>query len=364
MIGTRAQLVKMAPLVIAAKDADVAIEILVTSQHHDAMSDLAGDLGIGEVFPNFDRGVERSSITALVRWLPSALWRTWRELRVIRARNPRAVVLVHGDTLSTLIGAVAGRVAGLTVAHVESGLTSHALFDPFPEELTRRLVFRLSHIAFCPDAGSTARMARIRGIRAVDTQGNTILDALRYAVDQTTSSTTDARYGVVSVHRFENIMDLRRLRRVVKDIIEISKNLPLKIVLHPATERRLRAVGLWSDLKGTQQVVMVPRMIYSRFMRLAAGAEVIITDGGSNQEELAILGIPTIILRTRTERPDGLGQNAILEGRLPYPLVEYIDQKHHLDLRRPSRLDCSVSPSRLIIRWLCQHGPSAPGPVK
>jgi UDP-N-acetylglucosamine 2-epimerase (non-hydrolysing) len=363
VIGTRAQLVKMAPVALAAKEAGVDATIHVTAQHLDSMIDLACDLGIGDMFPAAELAVERKSIFGLVSWLPSALWRATRALARPAGRRASTVVLVHGDTLSTLIGALAARIAGLTVAHVESGLTSGALFDPFPEEVTRRLVFRLAHIAFCPDDLAADHMAAAHpGVQVVRTPGNTVIDALRIAMrhqGQAARATADG-YGVVSLHRFENIMPTQRLRTLADAVSRVAATLPLEFVLHPATEARLRQSGLLDGLANAPGVRLRPRMPYTSFMALAGAAEVVITDGGSNQEELSILGVPTVVMRARTERRDGIGANVILEPDLPVGVVEYLRGGHYRALRRPSALSVVGMPSARIIQYLLDRAGRAP----
>lgn len=355
VIGTRAQLVKMAPVALAAKHAGVGTTIYVTAQHLDSMSDLAEDLGLGGMFPAEQLAEERKSILGLVSWLPSAVWRATRALARAPGQRTSTVVLVHGDTLSTLVGAFAARLAGLTVAHIESGLTSGALLDPFPEEATRRLVFRLADIAFCPDdAAATHIAARHPRVQVVNTRGNTVVDSLRLAMRGRVEDAGAAteRYGVVSLHRFENIMPVKRLRVLADAVIQIAKALPLQFVLHPATEARLRHAGLLDRLSGAAGITLRPRMPYTCFMALAGGAEVVITDGGSNQEELSLLGVPTVVMRARTERTDGVGANVILEPDLAGDVVQYVSEGRYRTLRRPEALSSVGSPSEAIIEYL------------
>ena len=348
VIGTRAQLVKMAPVAIAARARGLAIQILLTGQHFESIQALAEDLGIGDAFPAANLQSERSTVASLLGWFPSALVRCRRELLAIAARARGSIVLVHGDTASTLVAALAARSAGLRVAHVESGLTSGALFDPFPEELVRRLVSRLCQIAFCPDPDSFARIRARPGVMAIDTHGNTIIDALRAATQRQLAGTCDGAV-VVSLHRFENIMRRSRLEGLVQQVCSLADKRPVVFVLHPPTEKRLRALGMFERLQEHPGIRLLPRMPYSTFMALVAKASVVVTDGGSNQEELSLLGVPAIILRARTERTDGLGNSCILEPDLPRGWVEFIESGEAASMRRPSVLEASGSPSGRIV---------------
>lgn len=355
IIGTRAQLVKVAPVIKAAADAGVAHAVWLTGQHRESIDDLIADFALASEFQQAGAQKERATIGSLFGWLPAALAHCVAFLRARRAgRAERPFVIVHGDTLSTLIGAVAARIAGGRVVHLESGLTSGKLLDPFPEELTRRLVFRLTEIAFCPNAQSAALMRSRRTKHVVDTRDNTILDAVRMVVKRAAGpiAAEAPRRVVVSVHRFQNIYDAKRLAAIVQSLAAIARHFELVFVLHPATAKRLEATGLMEQLRAQPSIRLSPRLPYSEFLQLAARSGAVITDGGSNQEELAYLGVPTVVLRDRSERPDGLGANALLEVDLPQPLVEFFLGGDVESLRRPHRLDTDSQPSRQVIESL------------
>lgn len=332
VIGTRAQLVKMAPVIRALESKSVEVDVVISGQHADSMADLALDLGVESHVPEATGVKERNSPLRLALWLLPSFFLMTRRLRELR-RGGAAICLVHGDTLSTLLGAVAAKMAGMTVAHVESGLTSGRLFAPFPEELTRRLVFRLADWAFCPGEEPARRMSRYPGVRVVDTRGNTIEDALRCVV---VDSQAEKKGLVVSLHRYENIFDKGRLKDLVSGISAIGRSKRVMFVLHPPTERQLRRLGFWEELKASPGVELRQRMPYTRFISEVARSELVITDGGSNQEELAALGVPTLIMRTETERSDGIGANAVLESAV-HNWVDYVTSGDFKVLRRPQR---------------------------
>lgn len=352
VIGTRAQLVKMAPVISVAKRDCMQFKVLVTAQHRDSMFDLAQDLGISDVFPNADLRTEKSSISALLNWFPKALFSTWRQLVDQRRVSRNAMVVVHGDTASTLIGAFAARLARLRVAHVESGLTSHALFNPFPEELIRRLVVRLADVVFCPDEPTSERMRKLGGPFVVNTQGNTIADSLDLVLGHLEESPVQSA-TLVSIHRFENVMRRARLKSIVSDLIRLARCRTVYFVLHPPTQKRLHAEDLFRLLDEAPGMKLLPRMPYSQFMRLASDVETVVTDGGSNQEELSLLGVPAIILRSRTERKDGLGQSCVLESEIPGSWVDFIISGASNGLRRArvSR-NQGATPSELVVATL------------
>lgn len=257
-------------------------------------------------------------------------------------------MLVHGDTFSTLMGALAGKLTGQRVAHIESGLRSFRVFHPFPEELTRLAVFRLADIAFCPDRWAASNL-KSYPVRVVDTQGNTLLDALRIAMNSgklLPLAPPEGMFGVVSLHRFENIFKRERLLTILDMLAEAAARFPLVFVLHPATRRNLQNFKLYDRLASNPRFHLWPRMGYFEFVSLLTRAGFVITDGGSNQEELSYLGKPTLLMRCATERQEGLGKNVVLCGYQRSTLLEFLDRLP-LDGRVVDNISAN-SPSKVV----------------
>lgn len=360
VVGTRAQLIKIAPVVVECERRQVPCVLLMTGQHQETMQDLLDEFSIRSPQISAVESVEHASVGSLVRWLPAAYRGVKRSLRSLSGGNRVLDVLVHGDTLSTLVGAFAARRVHARVIHLESGLTSGRLFDPFPEELCRRLVFRMTDVAMCPDARAVGHMRRYRGVRAVDTHGNTIIDAVALTGAQDALASAGGPYLVVSLHRFQNIYNTPRLRELVLLIEGLTPAFTVHFVLHPATRRRLEAAGLLERLAHNTRTVLQPRMGYRGFLHLAAGAACVLTDGGSNQEELAVLGVPTIVMRAHTERLDGLGANALMEAEVPGGVRDYLlSGRCGARVKATARTD-DLGPSARIVRFLVDHPPVAP----
>jgi UDP-N-acetylglucosamine 2-epimerase (non-hydrolysing) len=212
-------------------------------------------------------------------------------------------------------------------------------------------VFRLTDIAMCPNA-QAAEFMRRRGHREVlDTRGNSIVDAVRLTGALAAAPDDKDAYLLVSLHRFQNLYEARRLRQLVELVENLTRTQPVKFVLHPATRGRLASEGYMDRLSALGGIEMLPRMGYRDFIRLAAGAACVLTDGGSNQEELAALGIPTIIMRARTERPDGLGANALMERDVPGGVLRYILDGGAKTLRRPAMVFGENGPSYRVAQY-------------
>lgn len=353
VIGTRAQLIKVAPVIVECEKRRLPCTLLMTGQHQETMQDLLDEFGVMSRQVQALVAKERSTVLSLFAWLPQAYGGIVKQLKQLSINPKNMDVLVHGDTLSTVLGAIAGRRVGARVVHLESGLTSKKLFDPFPEEIARRIVFRLSHIAMCPNEETLAHMQEQHPkCEAINTQGNTILDAIRISGVVRNTMVDGLPYVVASLHRFQNIYNQKRLTELVTILQHIANSHIVKFVLHPATKKRLSKTDLYTRLEQTKNIELIPRLGYSAFLKLAAESACVLTDGGSNQEELAAIGVPTIIMRDATERSDGLQKNALMEGSLSQPVADYVSSKEYKRLEGGSTAT-ELSPSSIIVNYLC-----------
>lgn len=354
VIGTRAQLIKVAPVVVACERYGLPVQVLMTGQHQETMQDLIEEFGIKTLPIVALPAAERATVGSLLRWLPLAYRGIRARLRELKADQANIDVIVHGDTLSTVLGAVAGWLSGARVVHLESGLTSGRLFDPFPEEISRRIVFRLADVAMCPNQAAADYMHKNHRCTVVNTQGNSILDAVALVGAASVPRNRQPLYLVASLHRFQNIYDSARLLELVTLLEAIAPRYPIHFVLHPATRKRLAKEKLYERLAAVPNINLSPRLGYGDFLRLAAGAACVLTDGGSNQEELAALGVPTIVMRKATERPDGLGVNVMMEGDVAEGMQSFLLTEKFKNLEAPSVPLDAEGPSDRIVRFLAE----------
>lgn len=353
IIGTRAQLIKVAPVIVECEKNNLQCTLLMTGQHVETMQDLLDEFGVKSRQVPAIKAKERATVLSLIAWLPQAYQSIVKNLKALPVAQKNIDVLVHGDTLSTVLGALAGRQVGARVVHLESGLTSKKIFDPFPEEISRRIVFRLSHLAMCPNQETLMHMTtKYPKCKSFDTNGNTILDAIRLTGISRNNSSPEQPYIVASLHRFQNIYDTKRLLELVELLENISNSHTVKFVLHPSTRKRLTKQGLFQRLEKVENIELVPRLGYSAFLKLAADSACVLTDGGSNQEELAALGVPTVVMRQTTERNDGLGKNTVMEGDITEDMFTYISQKKYESLENAPHSLQDRSPSANIVNYL------------
>lgn len=348
-LGTKAQIIKMAPIMKLLSDRDIPYNFIHSGQHQETISDILRDFGIRSPDFYIANGPDVKRKSQVPKWLYLCEKETRKNSGCWSGRQKKShdVVLVHGDTLSTLAGALAAKRMGFQCAHVESGLRSFNTFHPFPEELIRLATFRLAGILFCPDNTAMSNVESL-GKDVVNTRGNTMLDATRMAV-RAARETDLTTFGIVSIHRYENIFNRERLSWIVERITQISRQYNLLFIMHPPTEQRLKETGLYANLEQESGIELKQRLSYFDFAGLLAKANFLITDGGSNQEESSYLGLPCLVMRRATERVEGIGSNVVLADYSDEVIGRFFN--HLEDYRKPGSMGLE-SPSEIIVQHL------------
>lgn len=365
VVGTRAQLFKLAPLMLECDKRNLAWRWVYTAQHRDTIQNT---IELFRLSPPDNVVVrwrtEAKSMGRMGVWFLRMLAALPRSRRILAGHTgKRHVVLTHGDTFTTWFGALFGRLTRTPVMHVESGLRSFDLRRPFPEELNRLITFRLAQYYACPGEWAVRNLARMRGVK-IDTGSNTQVDTLRFGLSQVDDVVFDAPstpYVVASLHRYENIFDRERLGRIVEELEGIAVDFVVLFVQHPATKAQLEKLRLDERLGRNERISLLPRLEYLQFLKAVRSAQFVVTDGGGNQEELAYLGKPTLILRDETERHEGLGQNAVLAGIDHERIRAFVNA--YQSYARPEALP-PAEPSKVIVDFLEAQGfggPDEPG---
>lgn len=352
-IGTRAQLIKMAPIILELERRKIGLHLVLTGQHHETMSQLFGDFCISTKAVHLYQGREITGLFQMGIWFIRCLWISLYKANqyLPRSAGKNDVLLVHGDTMSTLLGAIVGRLRGIRVAHVEAGLRSRNIFHPFPEELTRLAVSRLSELAFCPGEWAYGNLDD-RRTKRVNTRDNTLIDALALALNMPVANQSErvnmpeGDFGIASIHRFENIFNKQHLTKIIGMIEQAAEHYPIVFVLHPSTRKKMTHFDLLGRLEHNPKIRISARMGYLDFVRLMRKSKFVLTDGGGNQEELSYLGIPTLIMRKATERQEGLGINATLCNFEDQTLAAFLTG---LSVDRNPQQVTHASPSKIIV---------------
>ena len=352
-LGTKAQLIKMAPVMVELQHRNIPYNFIFSGQHQATVSNIREEFGLKDPDITLYTGKDITGIFQMMLWSVQIFFFSFRNRRKVWQGDKKGIVLNHGDTFSTLLGSLLARMSGHRSAHVESGLRSFNLFHPFPEEVTRILTFKLSNIYFAPGQWALANLARYRGVK-IDTIHNTLLDSLRISEEAVLESVVDIpneTFAVVSIHRFENIFSKTKLTEIVTLLKQLSALTPLLFILHKPTEKNLRKYDLIQQLEDCPGIEIRPRYSYFQFIKLIKHASFVVTDGGSNQEECYYIGKPCVILREASERQEGLGQNAII-CNYDYNLIRQIADDPLKYKTAP--VNPGVSPSAIIVDALTE----------
>lgn len=323
--GTTGELIKLISLVKEIPE-DQQIRVN-TNQQPKQLRQLMDDAHLPE--PHFTltdgrKGDDLEKKADILLWGLHLLRSTARDTGKIRKKlkenSGKHAVMVHGDTVTTVYGALLAKLLRLPIVHIEAGMRSHDWRNPFPEEIDRRIVGKLANYHFSPGDTPTNDLKRERTKgEIIDTLRNTVLDSLRYAQKAPASKegfgSLDMQkpYVVISIHRNELMANPEALRELLESIQEHGRkdNLQMVFLDHPITKGRIAQLGYDDLLKG-KNIIRLPKLSYYKFIQLTSKAKYTITDSGGLQEESAFLGIPCLIHRMATEREEGLGKTAEL----------------------------------------------------
>ena len=217
--------------------------------------------------------------------------------------------IVHGDTLSTLVGSRYAKTLGIRLAHVEAGLRSSSILSPFPEEITRRMVSRWAQWHFTPGEIPTKAIENSHHLidsHIVNTHHNTLLDTLKLQLGREFTENTSSGTVLVNIHRFENINNPSKWKSIVEIVERAAKDRRVLFVMHPITAHKFAIDKSSFEKLKSANVSFLERQVFSSFIRMLHNSDFVISDGGSNQEECHYLGKPCLILRSHTERFEGL----------------------------------------------------------
>lgn len=359
-IGTKAQLIKMAPVIKAFEKEGVPFHFVLTGQHQETMEDLITMFDLPKPDYCLAELDEASTKTKLSKWLIKIFIKHLRHSSPIASHSYKACI-VHGDTMSTLVCALLAKRHKIEVIHLEAGLRSFNYFHPFPEELIRVLVTRLSTMHFSAGQWATENLNKAGKVENVfDLKENTLLDSVRIAVNDIATELpieVPSEYCIASIHRYENLSNINRFEFIINNLISISKEVEVLFVLHPATKAILKERNYYAKLSESK-INMVNRMDYTSFVKLISKSRFVITDGGSNQEECSYLNIPCLLMREATERQEGLNSNVVLSKYSQEVINQFLKKnitKHNKVKEHAIVYDSSITPSKDLSNLIKQH---------
>jgi len=338
ILGTRAELIKTFPVMLELQHQKIPYYFIHTGQHN--LRDLckkfkvkAPDVSLYKEHVGSSRF--NSKELKAIMWNLGLLFKIKKQLKSLKNLKH---VLYHGDTMTTFTASLASSKLfnprkKYKNVHLEAGLRSFNLFEPFPEEISRRVAGMFSKVLFAPSALSKYHLRHKRN-KEIHVVGNTIVDAALHSLDLAKKSKVKPlskdKFALITVHRHENLKSKRRLEKIVEILNSIT--IDSYFAMHTNTEKKLKEFGLYEKLMKNKKIKIMPPMDYPEFIFQIEKCSLIVCDGGSMQEESLIFGKPCVVLRYNTERQEGLKTNFQFLSKLDVEktkakIQEYLDPK-------------------------------------
>ncbi|MFC4558081.1 non-hydrolyzing UDP-N-acetylglucosamine 2-epimerase [Virgibacillus kekensis] len=304
IFGTRPEAIKMAPLVLELKKRPDEFEpiVTVTAQHREMLDQV---LDIFDITPDFDLDIMKKKQS-----LAQITTRALEGLDEVMKETEPDIVLVHGDTTTTFAASMAAYYNQIAVGHVEAGLRTWDKYSPYPEEMNRQLTGVMADLHFAPtDKSKQNLLDENKPADRIFVTGNTAIDALKTTVDDDYSSPIidslgDKRLVLMTAHRRENLgNNMQQMFRAIKRLVETHDDVQViyPVHLNPVVQQTAKEI-----LGNDDRIQLIEPLGVVDFHNFAARAHLIMTDSGGVQEEAPSLGVPVLVLRNTTERPEGI----------------------------------------------------------
>lgn len=303
VFGVRPEAIKMAPLILELqKNEMIETEVCVTAQHREMLDQV---LDFFQIKPNYDLNVMQPNQT-----LNEISVRVLTGLEPILRNSKPDMVLVHGDTLTTFLASYAAFLQQIQVGHVEAGLRTWNKHSPYPEEMNRQLTGVLADLHFAPTSRSANHLRKENKCESsIYTTGNTITDVFQYTVREdyahpVLDKVRDKRLILMTAHRRESQGEPhRRVFRAVRKLVDEFEDIAVVYPVHPSPAVRDPAYELLGD---HSRIHLIDPLDVVDLHNFYPHTYMILTDSGGLQEEAPSFGIPVLVLRDTTERPEGV----------------------------------------------------------
>lgn len=318
MVGTRPEIIKMAPIIFELKKRKIQFEIIHSGQHYSYNLDKVFFDQLNIPKPKFKlevgSGTSSNQTSQIIK----------KTEKILRKIQPD-IVLVQGDTNTVLGGAIASKQLGFKVGHVEAGLRS---FDEhMPEEINRVLADHCSHFLFAPTKISQNNLLNENiDKKKIFVTGNTIVDSVIKNVKKTNMDILNKfklepkEYFLISIHRQENVDDQKRFKNIIQGLKKLHKkyNIPIIYPIHPRSKKMAKKFKI-----SFEGINIINPVDYFSFLALEKNAKLVLTDSGGVQEECCIVKTPCVTLRNNTERPETIEvKSNIIAGTLPKNILK------------------------------------------
>lgn len=306
VFGTRPEAIKMCPLIKELHSREEIESIVcVTGQHRQMLDQV---LDIFKVKPDFDLQLmkERQSLTTITTGV-------LQQLEEILIKTMPDIVLVHGDTTTSASAALASFYQKVPVGHVEAGLRTYDIYSPYPEEMSRKIISQIAELHFAPTENNRNNLIRENICKNIFVTGNTVIDSFQYTVRDTYQYKNDVlkkidysekRTILMTAHRRENLgKPLENICNAVKRLIHDNVDIQIVYPVHLNPAVRETVYGI---LDGVERVYLTDPIDVEDMHNVMSESYMLMTDSGGLQEEGPHFGIPVMVLRSETERPEAV----------------------------------------------------------
>ncbi|SIQ55473.1 non-hydrolyzing UDP-N-acetylglucosamine 2-epimerase [Halanaerobium kushneri] len=345
VFGTRPEAIKMAPLLKAlqAKE-NYELIITVTAQHREMLDQV---MSLFKLKADYDLDIMRDRQT-----LSGLSARIIKKLDGILSQENPDLLLVHGDTSSTFIGALTAFYNQVDIAHIEAGLRTHNKYSPFPEEMNRQLTGVLADLNFAPTLRARKNLLLENTSESkIFVTGNTVIDALLSVVDKNyifenellkNFDYKNKKLILLTAHRRENLgQPMENIFKAVRDLTEQISNLEVIFPVHLNPVIRELSKKMLADNK---QIHLIEPLDYLPFANLMARVDLVLTDSGGIQEEAPSLAKPVLVLRDTTERPEAVEAGTVIKIGTEYNDIYQQSLKLLTDSKEYNKYAAAVNP--------------------
>ena len=352
LIGTKGQLIKMAPIIKLLEKQNIEYNFINAAQHGDIFLEIADSFKLSNQSLNLiNRKKDVLNTYEEFIWLQRALLKTIiKEKKIFK----NSLIVVHGDAPPVFLGWLVNKFIKSKIAHVEAGLRSFDFFNPFPEEIFRYLIDKKAEYLYAPNKIACVNLKKMNAKgEIINTIENTVLDTIRFSIkDLDYKINKSIKNSVIfTVHRYETLKSRKKMLFILDILRKISSNHKVTFVMHNTTKNYLEKNNLINKIPNN--VNIIPLQIYPKFIKMIHNCKFVVTDGGGLQEETTYLGKPCLILRTLTERSQGLSENIVI-SKFNKEKIEYFI-KNYSSYKRKSLINNDVKPSQIIVDHLKEY---------
>lgn len=302
VFGTRPEAIKMCPLVIALKNSkNIRTVVCVTGQHKELLNSVLEDF---QIIPDYNLNVMKANQSLFDITINILV-----EIKTVLQKELPDLILVHGDTTTAFVVSLASFYMQIPIGHIEAGLRTYNLEAPFPEEYNRQAIDLVSKFYFVPTQYAKNNLIKEgKKENTIFVTGNTGIDALKYTIKDSYKSSSlnwagNKKIMLVTAHRRENIGSFEEMFIAIRRIATFNKELRIIFPLHLNSIVRNKAKEILGDL---ENVRLTEPMSVIEFQNTLSRSYLVLTDSGGVQEEATAMGIPALVMRETTERPEAI----------------------------------------------------------